>query len=244
MSLSMVTENGNLTQCSSELNGTKLAAASESPCKNKYGVIFGDSNARDLTISKQLPVEVINMSTGGTKVEDVKDKISNLNVDRNNVKVVLLHVGTCNWRSVTDSDGDVETADAVYNEYVETLENIGNAYPNAELVLSSVPLRDKEKNSETNDKINAQVSALNDRLSHLSRREQNVTFINNDNTLAIFGEPCSDCYNEKDMLGVHLNTKGRAFLAENFNEAISEGYFKALLRDNFNVVPSRLSSTP
>ena len=74
-------------------------------------------------------------------------------------------------------------------------------------------------------------------LKDLSYSEQNIMFINNDDGLKANGEVLSQLYRGMDKTGVHLNNLGKEILTNHFKAGLTELYYKAKLRDEYDVVP-------
>ena len=200
-------------------------------------VVLGDSNIRNCDI-ENVPLNVINAAKGGTAVQGIADQLQQVHEDPKKVKVVLLHVGTCNWGS-----GDLVRADNVYLEYVEALNAVSICFPETEMVISSVPPRIKGVGCIATDEINGEIRVLNEMLEKLANGEENMLFINNDMGLTVDGKPYVDVYRSNDISGVHLNKMGLSILTDNVQQGIREAYYKARLRDEWNVrVVPKISS--
>ncbi len=209
----------------------------ESPDKAGVAVILGDSHVRDCVV-EHVPLKVVNVSKGGTPVQGIADQLKEVKEDPRDVKVALLHVGTCNW----GSQCGLVRADIVYREYIEALSAVTTAFPHAELVISSVPPRVRDVGSIQSKEVNSEINVLNEMLKRLSKQEENVYFIDNDGGLMVDSSPCIDLYRDSDITGVHLNNKGRLILIDNIQQGIREAFYKANLRHEWNVYPKTASS--
>ncbi len=227
-----VSENGSVKDWSeSDMNAQIYEPMMEE--RNSVAVVIGDSNVRECPI-ENVPLQVVKVAVGGTKVQNVAERIDLVTADKSAVKVVVTHVGTCNW-GITDG---LVSADAVYREYIEALSSVSTRFPNAEIVISSVPPRVKDIADVTAEQCNNEIRVLNDMLRKLSTDETNVMFIDNDSGLTHENKPCRDLFRENDISGVHLNRRGVMILSDNIQQGIREACYKASLRDRWNVVPT------
>ena len=201
--------------------------------RKSYSVIIGDSNTRGLNLREDLPIQIIPQSVGGTTVQDVEKRMTQIQVSPLEVMVAVLHVGTCNWKA---TNKEVISGDTVYTQYIEALNEVTNKFPHAELVVSSVPLRDRRHPEERNEKINLEITRLNTKLQALGDSESNITYIDNNEGLTIGNVPDSSLYTRADFLGVHLNEKGRMILADNISSGIQETYHRAAMREEWSIM--------
>ena len=178
-----------------------------------------------------LPLQVEVNAIGGTKLEHIRDRIEQCEVDSKDIRVVVLHVGSCEWSSNAPHPA---SADTVYRDYIEALTTISDKYPQAELALSGIPPRvSKGQHKNKASGISTEVSALNHMLSKLSIDEQNIIYIDNDTFLKdkSSGLGVYELYSDT----VHLNPKGRDLLRKSIIDGIREGYAKNGLRVEWNI---------
>ena len=207
--------------------------SSENTDKQKTVILVGDSNMKNCEIDEVLvPVQVVKVVAGGMKVQDVADSLHSLSYLANKVSVVLIHVGTCNWGS-----GDTKIDD-VYRNFVEVLSSICTSFPHAELAISSVPPRVKGIGMIPADTVNRDIREYNQMLSDLACNEENIFFIDNDLDLTANGKPRLELYKDRDARGVHLSQAGCMVLANNICSGLKDAYYKAALRNEWNVVLS------
>ena len=190
----------------------------------QWALVIGDSNIVGLTFDDDnVPLRVLPCAKGGTKLDDVSERVNNCLLEPNKVDIVAMHVGTCEWNIQTD----VRNGDSVFAAYVEVLNTVSSKYPHAELVVSGVPLR-KPSGLLSSDKceaINQEVMKLNTKLQTLATQEDNVYFIDHTEGLYI-DENKENLYRDS----VHLNEKGRMILSANIRNGIREGYAKSMLQ--------------
>lgn len=205
----------------------------DQPTSKQWALVIGASNIRDLQLEDDnMPVRVLLDAVGGTKLNDVATRVEYCQLDSTSVSVVVLHVGTCEWKS---DAGEVTPGELVYTHYVEALNAISTKYGHAELVLSSIPPRAPiGKNRFRVNNINKQIDVLNEKLHKLSEAEENIMYINNDTGMKNDNGPDKDLYRDT----VHLNDKGRMILADNIKSAVREGFAKNALRVEWDVAPS------
>ena len=197
-----------------------------------WGLVIGGSNTRGLQLTDDMPVDVSLCGIGGTKLRDIPDRVDRCVLEPDTVRVVVVHVGSCEWN--LDSE-KLPSGEEVYREYVEALNHISDKYKQAEIVISSVPPRapiGKAKYKAA--KVNTHISDLNKKLKELVQNEQNLGFVDNDLGLKRGAEVYTDMYKDD----IHLNEQGRFILADNLKTGIREGYGKNVLREEWNVAPS------
>ncbi len=177
---------------------------------------------------------MVKVCRSGATLQDVKDLISEVNLQMEEVKVVLMHIGTCQWTS--DKEIQVEPADTMYRDYVEALNECSTAYPKAEIIISSIiPRLPTVSSSLHQSQINREVGKVNEQLKELSREESHISYIDNDCDLQKDTVVCRDAYNPADKTGVHLNKKGLGLLSGKFTECIKTAYYKASLKGEWKV---------
>jgi hypothetical protein len=166
-------------------------------------------------------------------IQDVEDLVTEIDVMAEKVCVVVLHLGSCNWQG--DIEAHIDTGEAVYLEYVESLNTISSMYPHAELVASSVLPRSTtgfEGASLTHqENINNQVTILNRRLRELAEVDSNVTY--NDNGILYEGVPNSDLYVEHDKTGVYLNENELMILTHNMTHDLRRAWQENVQNENW-----------
>lgn len=217
-----------------------LDVTSDQECEkelDEYIVFFGDSNMRDVDLNDDtINVKVEAVVGGGTMLRHTENRISKVNVPEKQVRVAGLHLGTCNFDATGKS-----CSTRVYTEYVEALNTLSSKYSDAEIVISSVPLRGYSPKGE---EINVEIKALNRRLKDLSIKEENVFFVDNDEILVKDGKVRDDVYIPADITGVHLNDRGKQLLAEHLRNGIREAYSKNKLRVEWKVAARSRPFTP
>ena len=203
-----------------------------------WALVIGDSNLLDLKFDdNSLPVQVQTLAKSGTSVMDIPPLVENCELDPDNTAVVILHVGSCDWKM---SDTKPTKGTSVYNHYVESLLTVSNKFPHAEIVISSVPPRSPKGKTKINaEKINDEIKILNGMLSKLPADEPNIMYIDNDASLHVTeGGAVLDAM-FRDV--IHLNKAGKAQLIDNLSTGIKEGYGKRGLRDEFDIsAPTKL----
>ena len=154
----------------------------------------------------------------GAGLQDVTDLLEDCQSDPNDVENVVIHLGTCNW-----STSAMESYDSVYRDYVEALNGVSAKYPRADLLISSIPLRNPVgPGAILIETMNEQVASLNEQLKCLATAEDNIVFIDNDQVLTQNSVPDKSLYNEFDRTGVHLNKKGLAAVSKNMTKHLNE----------------------
>ena len=188
----------------------------------QWGLVIGDSNVKGLSLKDDSqPMNIQICAKGGNTLAHVPDCLGNSELNNEQVDVVALHVGTCEW----DFGSEVEKGEDVYGRYMDAINVVSTQYPRAELLISSIPLRkpigsvkDKAEN------INKQVIVLNGMLSELADKEDNIYFVDNTVDLHI-DETKENLYSDS----VHLNGKGRYILSNNLKNGLRESFAKSVL---------------
>ncbi len=113
------------------------AAPSGSDEETITAVVMGDSNCRNIEMkdhSTHFNVEL--QAIGGKDISDVEMSIEDIQTPKENVKMVLVHVGSC--------DLDINRKhyiDSIFKEYVEAVNSVNNVHPGVEVLISSIPER-------------------------------------------------------------------------------------------------------
>ena len=190
------------------------ADSSVSSLQPGWAVVIGDSNTTGIPLmDDSVPINVSLCSRGGTTLAHIPDRLSECELTSEQVDVLVLHVGTCEW----DFETEVDDGEAVFDRYKDALNVVSTQYARAELVISGVPHRSPTgRIKEKAEEINMQVDALNLKLQELAKIEDNIHFVNNTCNIPI-GE---NLYKDS----VHLNDSGRHILAENLKNGIREAY--------------------
>ncbi len=189
-----------------------------------YGVLIGDSNVKDLQFPPGLPVKVISACTGGTTIHDIEERVKEVQVKADEVKVVAVHVGTCNW---SGSEENPSKAKDIYRDYIEALEIVSEKFRHADLLISGTLLRNSK--NPKNSKINEEIEQFNTLLREMCKKEANVLYIGHDE----LAKP--EYYRSSDFSGVHLNAEGRQLLTSNLTRGFKEAHYQNVLKDEWYV---------
>ena len=197
----------------------------------KWALIMGDSNCHGVKV-EHVPFQVKKLTEGGLRSSNIEKKLETIDIPIKDVMAVVLHVGTC------DISTETADVDSTYAEYVEAVNAILRSFPNAEVLVSSVPPRALRPFSPQNRAINQSIAVLNTKLKKLSQTEQNILFIDNDDGLkSEDGTPIDMLYNTCDANGVHLNEQGLSILTDKFRESLTEAFYKIKLEAEHQVIP-------
>ena len=207
--------------------------------KKSVALIIGDSNTNGLEIGdERFPVDIHLCAKSGLKVSEIEEKVGECELDPEEVSVAVIHVGTCSWKA--GGSLYVQSANSVYYEYVDALNTVSTKYPKAELVISSILPRVVRNRSMKKQKkateINREAGELNKMLKELSQKEQNITYVDNDEAFKAEGKAYTEAFSENDATGVHLNQRGKMMLADNLRAAISEAHYKNSLLVEWDIV--------
>ena len=123
-------------------------------------------------------------------------------------------------------ESEIKDADAVYADFIQSLNGINKCYPNAEYIISGIPLRDPVGATAAKArKINAEISKVNQRIEKFANDETNVTFVDNRNLFISDENGKSKHYKDS----VHLNEEGSQILLGNLRKGISEGIASSMM---------------
>ena len=141
-----------------------------------------------------------------------------------------LLIGSSNCRNLVIPEKDFETH---YMEYVENLTELSTRCPKAEILISSVLPR----NESLTTKSNRQIRLFNDKLKTLAEGEACITFVDNWSYLADGDQVQSSFYRKNDR--IHLNTSGKARLAEMLLRALRETVYRNKLENEWQIHVTR-----
>ncbi len=192
----------------------------------EYGLLIGDSNVRGMQFPQDLPLKVVSVCTGGTTVQEIDERAKEVQVKEEDVKVIALHVGTCNF----PGKGDCPTkAEDVYRDYIEAVNAVCTKFKHADLLISETPLRNTFEN-----RVNSEIKQFNKMLKEMSEKEANVIYVGHDNLLK-HDLPCPDYYRTNDKSGVHLNEHGRNIVCKNLTQGMIQAHYQNILKDEWYV---------
>lgn len=197
-------------------------------------VVIGDSNCRNLPIeddSTDFKVEL--HAGGGYDISDMTRTLEDIKSEKEKVKIILIHVGTCDMEVSRVND-----IDAIAVEYKDSIKEVKSEYPECKILVSSIPLR-APRAHKPHVRLNREISELNIQLKKITEESSNTIFIDNDSTLSTYGEVVNELYSAKDQTGVHLNEKGKSILAANFREALNEVYCALKVKKVYGLSPAK-----
>ena len=199
----------------------------------KYVILIGDSNCRDVLLN--VPYKIERQVASGTAIFDIESVITDSLLPANQVSAIIVHIGTCDF-----DPGKINNTSAMYSEYVEGISSITNTYPDADVLISSILPRVPCTNKSF-DGLNAEIMDLNNRLCKLENDAPHIMFM--DNYCDFMTNDCirKELYLDRDKTGVLINAKGAETLTNNFLKGLQEIHYKRKLRYEYNVVPKALS---
>ena len=199
--------------------------------EKKWAIIIGDSNCHGVVL-EDVPFHIKKLSEGGLKYSGIEQQFKKISTQPADVLAVVLHVGTCEF-------SEKNHVNNIYAEYVESVNATARMFPNAEILLSSVPPRAMRTAQPMNKQINANIAELNQKLKELTLKEQNISLIDNDNGLKDNDDNVFEMmFNLADENGVHLSREGVHVLSDKIREGLIEAYYKIKLETEHDVVPS------
>ena len=145
-------------------------------------LLLGDSNIKDVELDlTESNFHVVKVARAESIIQDADELASDCRIEAESVKVVMCHLGTCNWRGEPGSH--IDSGDLLYTVYAESLNALSSSFPQADLVLSGILPRNFEQFSEDDiehqTSIKHQADILNDKLLELAQENENIVFIDN-----------------------------------------------------------------
>ena len=141
---------------------------------------------------------------------------------------MVLHVGSTDFAVASEKDFETH-----YMEYVENMTDLLTRYPKAEILISSVLPR----NESLSTKSNRQIRLFNNKLITLAEGEAYITFVDNWSYLADGDQVQSSFHRKNDR--IHLNTCGKARLAEMLLRALRETVYRNKLENEWQIHVAR-----
>ena len=207
--------NENANNSSSSVSSVSDLAATTS---NTFAVVLGDGNVpKDISQDSDLPLKVVDLSKGGMKLKDVKDEVNRCMVPKEDVEFVVFHLGSGQWIE----NEPVQSADSVFTEMEDTVNQVCKVFPKAEFVISEVLLRDPSHAVEGVDKlkeINEEIGKLNQKLEVFARINRTVTLCTNDNILISEKQSGEALKHYENTM--QLNDVGRSLLLQNLRKGM------------------------
>ena len=192
----------------------------------KLAVMLGDSNAKGMVLD-DTNFEVEMVCRAGGSLIDVPDMLEECKSDPQKVEDVLVHLGSYNWSL---SATDIEDHQVVYRDYIEALNEISTKFPRANIHVSSIPTRNPVGlNAARINKINGEITLLNEQLQQLAAEEENIIFIDHSPILSIEQNPIPDLYKDLDLTGIQLTNIGMTTVANNISRHLND-----LFNESFN----------
>ena len=190
-------------------------------------LVVGTSNCRDLTLKGDDDLELRSkiFMQGGLKIAEATAKLNEAFPDELlNANAAVMHVGSCDFPVETDAGIEFN-----YMKYVETLTDMADKCPNANLFMSSVPPRKGQLSST----VNQQIRKFNAKLRELAESEANMTYVDNEIHLSDGIDTLEGLYESKG--DIHLNREGKARLASNMFDAIKSMSFRDRLQSDWEI---------
>ena len=137
----------------------------------KYVILIGDSNCRDVLLNVQYKIE--RQVASGTAIFDIESVITDSLLPANQVSAIVVHIGTCNL-----DPAKINNTSAMYLEYLESISSITNTYPDADVLVSSILPRVPGTNKSF-DGLDGEIMDLNNRLCKLENDSPHIMFMDN-----------------------------------------------------------------
>ena len=180
----------------------------------KWVVSLGDSNLPKLIErpDETIPAKIMCVSKPGMKLNEARIHAEKCMVPKEDVDLVLVHLGTCAWHY----EADISTADVVYKDFEKMFSEVSTVFTNARLAVSGIiPRNTTGEHAEKAKLMNEEKGECNKKLSMLEEEGGNVFYISNDNIL-------TDDQGGNHFVDdtVHLNQAGRDVLLGNLKDGI------------------------
>lgn len=192
--------------------------------RHRWAIVLGDSNTPDQIeeSTTEIPVKVKNLSKGGMKLEHISEVTKTCMLPKDDVDFAMMQLGACEWHT----NSELKDADLVFSDYIQALNTINESYPNAEYVISGIPLRDpKNENDKKIHDINSEIVKVNQKLEDFASKETNVTFVNNSDIKISNETQKSQHYRDS----IHLSQEGSQILLTNLRKGLCEGVASSML---------------
>ena len=194
-------------------------------------VIVGDENAKDVIIGDDdldctgyvIPENEI------TLVSSTMDR--EVPVSKDNVKVVLIHVGTASF-----DKGIATNVNDIFDQYQLMLQQVSVQYHNAKILVSSVLPRAKQNlYQEEFERVNLEITRFNDLVKNYCDGDECLQFLDNDVVFKTDFEVSDHLYKIHNESGIHLGRQGLIMLEDIFKDAIRDAYYEQKLQADYNV---------
>ena len=218
-----VNQNKSNHEKTSENDDSFDVASSNNSAKHRWAIVLGDENIPEEIEEAidQIPVKIKKLSKPNMKLSDIGEITKTCMLPKEEVDFAILHTRSVEWQN-----GENKDADTVYSEYIRSLSTISETYPNADYIISSIPLHEPiDENDEKTKSINSEITKLNRLLHKFGQDEQNVTFVDNSN-IYISNEMRKSPYYQDD---IHFSQEGSQILLDNLRNGLSVGVASSLV---------------
>ena len=193
-------------------------------CPEVKVLILGGSNSIGMhpASDEEIRIKTLNVSVGGMSMTRISSELNQVSpTDREAADIVVTHVGSCDIPKNTEED-----LKNIYEQYLTEIQKIKKECTNASILISSVPYRKgcTEERFHTND----QIEYMNSKIRDYCYTEDRLSFCDNNKALTgSTGQVNEDLYEEKDLSGIHLNSKGKNEVTESIKNKIKDVVSKA-----------------
>ena len=186
-------------------------------------LLIGGSNCRDMALEgdDQITMNTTPLIQGGLKISEAVEKLEELNEEKKqSFEAIIINVGACDFP--VEEETDVEVC---YMTYVETINTIVHACPNANIFMSSVLPRAGDNRT----RVNSQIASFNKKIEHLAEEDAPIHFCNNSVHFEVDEGVISSLYKDAETFGNYVSTKGKQRLSSSITAVIKEVYFSEKL---------------
>ena len=193
-------------------------------------VVIGDSNAVETVLSEDMPFRTETIGKRNLMISDVAKTLDEHSLDCQNVKVVLVHVGSNDFSTTERTD-----LKQLCISYVNMLEVVMNVYSKAVLIVSSVLPRAKQNVYQQEfENVNREIAEFNEML-RMFCDSSSIEYLDNFESFTDDFEIRDHLYRIHTISGIHLSKRGLEVLEDTFQSVLSDQYFKQKLRQDYDV---------
>ena len=228
-----VEQKGNESESMDLSNASLLIESLEEQSLSDCAIVIGDFNVQELVLDDHdTDFNIEMLSEDDLKVSGVSRTLNReLTTSPDDVKVVLVHVGTCNFEK--DSQTDL---DKLYDEYVTMLHEVGQKFDKAMLIVSSILPRGKNNLYQHEfNKVNEEIGHFNEMIKSYCEAKPLIVFLDNDALFKGDFAVCEHLYKIHDESGAHLGRRGLETLEEVFKKSLNDTYYQHKLHLEFDV---------
>ena len=180
-------------------------------------LLIGGSNCRVMVLEgdDQFALITTSLIQGGLQISEAVEKIEELNEEtKHKFEEVIINVGARDFPLKEDTD-----VEGCYITYVETVNTIIQACPNANVVMSSIFPRAGDNRTRTN----SQIASFNKKIEQLAEEDVPLLyFCNNSVHFEVEEGVINSLYKDAETFGIHVNAEGKQRLSSSSTAIMKE----------------------